>query len=133
MDGLIEDQEITCDKETQIENKESKEATMQTELKDLLDAEKFIKIEAAKVEGSRLTAIRGGPRSVKCEQCRFETNSLDNLSIHMTKIHHTSLFPRIIPTIENGCAYCKLRVKTIYDSKNYLCWGLIIAGEKKYQ
>ena len=131
VDGLME--EFTCDKETQSESNESKEISTQTELKDLIEAEKFIKIEAVKVEGSRLTAIRGGPRGLKCDHCRFETNFIDNLSIHMSSIHNTSLPPRILPTIENGCAYCNSRFKTIYNSKQHLCWGLVIAGEKKYQ
>ena len=71
VNGLFEDKEnITVKvKDTQTKSKQSKESSNQTELKDLLDTEKFIKIEAIKIKGSRLTATLGGPRCVQCDQC----------------------------------------------------------------
>ena len=98
-----------------------------------MNAENFIRIEAVEVEGSTLNAICGGPRGLKCDQCYFETSCIDNLSNHINIIHNTYISHRILSTIENGCAYCNSRFKTIYDSKKHLCWKFVIAGEKNKQ
>ena len=63
------------------------EKETQTDILDTKSIDDANKIADIKIEGSRLTAIRGHPRWFPCGTCRFEGRNMENLKIHINSVH----------------------------------------------
>ena len=103
----------------------------QTNVLDTKSVDDIKRISDIKIEGSRLTAIRGHPRWFPCGTCRFEGRNMEGLKIHINSVHVSNqrILERTLPSFENGCMYCDMKINSHEAANKHWCWGLAEAGK----